>query len=875
MNSTIEVILENPILEGLVRATLVLALACIADALLRSKNPRWRILLSRSAVLLLLALPCIALLAPAWELAVLPRAGVEASIAEKKEANAATSEPTLTEAIAPMANYAVPTPQVGESPSGTMPLSHALLAFCALTSVALILGSTLRYIFTLRRARRGASAPQSVSNLSGRIARDLGLSFEPEVFLDASARAPYVFGCFRPVMVLPAHMASDTYAADLPSILSHELAHIGARDTLWIPLVHLFKQALWFHPLAWRLQHAHAEACEAVCDAQAAQYVGGAEKYSSCLARVALEVAGSRRREAMAVPMIRRSQVTRRLRVLSRGVGANSLTRGRFWMAILLASAVAFPLVSMKIVRAQDPSNEAGTGPDEPFEIITVVTLDPSTDSDQEQVRHVNKATALAQDPSTEPGGGVVGRAAILLTQATPDAADEAPESTEGHVGRIENILESPVGIVFEDIHLKDVLDFVTETYEFNIIFDNRVVAPPDWEGVPGEGNTYVTDGRISYINLKNVTLREAIKAMLRPLSLSYSVQRSFVWISSPEHIKHETFEVLETRFYELSEEEFLILFPAMQKEVRRSRDLEKPFHIEPHQMPNQLQEEMPEIREPVTGRALSFLRYNRLTGVLVIHHTPSAQQKFKELLRSLFRVPLASGTVSKEKLETRTYTVQEGALQELLLLKGVFESPVAIPVEESMGFADQLVVFIQPSEAEAYVFPDIKVPQASEPISWQRFDSTNNRLIIHHTPSALDEFEAFFRREGWAIERASESRADTLQRLEPEAALVEEEVIISDDGPLRKGTINFASDYSDGGQITVYSNGKMLGVLNDFLKAGQEAECGETHTGLSLAAEYWPHRYPYVAVAEDGTEWKGHFEIQSGGCETLVLSVE
>jgi len=92
---------------------------------------------------------------------------------------------------------------------------------------------------------------------------------------------------------------------------------------------------------------------------------------------------------------------------------------------------------------------------------------------------------------------------------------------------------------------------------------------------------------------------------------------------------------------------------------------------------------------------------------------------------------------------------------------------------------------------------------------------------------------------------------------------------------PLRKGTINFASDYTGGGQITVISNGQVLGVLNDFLEEGQTPECGETHTGQSLAAEYWPNSYPYKAVAEDGTEWQGHFEILGGACETLVLSVE
>ncbi|MCL4217041.1 MAG: tetratricopeptide repeat protein, partial [Candidatus Hydrogenedentes bacterium] len=62
----------------------------------------------------------------------------------------------------------------------------------------------------------------------------------------------------------------------------------------------------------------------------------------------------------------------------------------------------------------------------------------------------------------------------------------------------------------------------------------------------------YVTDGKVPYINLQNVTLGEAMRALLRPLNLDYSVQPGFLWISSPERIRTESFEPLTTRYYEL-----------------------------------------------------------------------------------------------------------------------------------------------------------------------------------------------------------------------------------------------------------------------------------------------------------------------------------
>ena len=50
---------------------------------------------------------------------------------------------------------------------------------------------------------------------------------------------------------------------------------------------------LWFHPLAWRIGSAHRAACDAVCDAVAASYLGDVAVYCRTLAEVALEGAAA------------------------------------------------------------------------------------------------------------------------------------------------------------------------------------------------------------------------------------------------------------------------------------------------------------------------------------------------------------------------------------------------------------------------------------------------------------------------------------------------------------------------------------------------------------------------------------------------------
>jgi len=182
---------------------------------------------------------------------------------------------------------------------------------------------------------------------------------------------------------------------------------------------------------------------------------------------------------------------------------------------------------------------------------------------------------------------------------------------SEPELSKVEQTLQSPVNIEFEDIHINDIIGFVADSYGINIVIDTRAVDPPTLvqeqqqagpggpgapfpggPGAPGAfgaqqqarpqtlaglaaqqqggfqggqfgvqgaqlgGTDYFygpkSDGKVPYISLRDVTLAEALQALLRPLGLDYSIQPGFVWVSRPEIIARETFERVETRFYEL-----------------------------------------------------------------------------------------------------------------------------------------------------------------------------------------------------------------------------------------------------------------------------------------------------------------------------------
>lgn len=215
---------------------------------------------------------------------------------------------------------------------------------------------------------------------------------------------------------------------------------------------------------------------------------------------------------------------------------------------------------------------------------------------------------------------------------SVPEIAEEREEVKE--MSEIEKILESPVSIEFEDIHINEIVDFIADSYDVNIVIDNRVVAPPPravpvvaaqpgavpgapgafpgapgapgaFPGAPGAApgafpqapgapgarpsgvaagpgmsSTYgseievdpvygeKTDGRVPYINLKSVTLGEGLQALLRPLGLDYAVQPGFIWISKPTVIRRESFEKLETRYYELRNAGSETLFKVVLRNV-------------------------------------------------------------------------------------------------------------------------------------------------------------------------------------------------------------------------------------------------------------------------------------------------------------------
>ena len=81
-----------------------------------------------------------------------------------------------------------------------------------------------------------------------------------------SLSSPVVFGCFRPVILVPAGFDDDFGAAQQEAMLAHELAHLAARDPFWQSAALWLCAALWWQPLAWWSRRRLRAASETAAD---------------------------------------------------------------------------------------------------------------------------------------------------------------------------------------------------------------------------------------------------------------------------------------------------------------------------------------------------------------------------------------------------------------------------------------------------------------------------------------------------------------------------------------------------------------------------------------------------------------------------------
>ncbi|MHC4526296.1 MAG: HEAT repeat domain-containing protein [Planctomycetota bacterium] len=488
----IEMLVEvPPLVSMLAKITIILTFGWIVHLCPRRYNPRWRVLLWRGVITGVLLVP---MLMPLKYLEVpVPRPSVPAVSAPIAfEPEVATVEPVIE--IADI----YPTRSVAELPPEHLSISVSsfsivpwakeniwlLLALgWALVAVLITLRFIAAFVRIRKKVRSSRPGPRHLEALLNRVAEDLNC--RPKIGLRYSTvfTSPFLTGLTRPVVVLPRRMIDSKYADELPAIFAHEIAHLRSRDLWWMAAARWFGIFFWFHPLAWKLRDAHSTACEQVCDAVAADYVGNAQAYSGTLASIALRIVG--RVPAVAgIPMARSSEILERLRLLQRKI--YSLPLARHWMVSSLLAGLVCLLVlgGLRLVYAER-SDDASANLKEGL----VLYYSFNKDKDRKVTDLSGQGNHGRLSSGTYIADGKIGRA--MYFNGDGDYIDIGDDSSiQSDVFTITAWIEtSDTSLKFKD---RPILSFADHSYVVSVRPDGGVLYEVSRQKVGGAGTTDV-----------------------------------------------------------------------------------------------------------------------------------------------------------------------------------------------------------------------------------------------------------------------------------------------------------------------------------------------------------------------------------------------
>lgn len=346
----------------LLKITVLLATAWLIHLSLGWRNARWRVLLWRSVIVGIVALPLAEFALPSLEVvmyreappsALLPVQALEPPIGQAQSALPIDISSSPPETLVPT----FPSPPL--SAKAWLTRNAISLAFILWAAGALIslLKMARGWVHVRTALRLSTAAPGLISACARDVAQRLDVRRAVALRVLPGLGSPFLTGMTHPVIVLSERAAVENDVLQIRAVLAHELAHVKSCDTFWMASASFLSALLWFHPLQWGLRAAHGTACEEVCDAVAADLVGGAEPYAHALAKEALAVHFA----AVApggVPMLGSSEIMHRLRRLRQGIRANALAG--HWVAVASVAGITLlaALGSLRLV--QEPPEVFG-----------------------------------------------------------------------------------------------------------------------------------------------------------------------------------------------------------------------------------------------------------------------------------------------------------------------------------------------------------------------------------------------------------------------------------------------------------------------------------------------------------------------------------
>jgi len=139
---------------------------------------------------------------------------------------------------------------------------------------------TVNISFWLKVKRNmSAVTSDSIMRLFNGCKEQLNISKNISVFKTSLVKSPTLFGFFKPKILLPAEITSQTSLSDMKYIFLHELSHIKQRDILINWITGILKIIHWFNPVIWYGFYRMKEDRELACDANVLSHLNQEEQH--------------------------------------------------------------------------------------------------------------------------------------------------------------------------------------------------------------------------------------------------------------------------------------------------------------------------------------------------------------------------------------------------------------------------------------------------------------------------------------------------------------------------------------------------------------------------------------------------------------------
>ena len=340
------------------RVTLLLLLALALAWLGRRGSPRTLHLLWTTTFALVLALPLLSLLVPSWNVPILsaPHSDPHLPVVET---TVAATRPSVAEAEARGPEIvnpgAVPGPAEVSQPTPALPGSVRIVFIAWVLGCAVSLTSLAAGVLRLRtlvRAARPLRDPDWLRQASSTGGR-MGIRRNVRLLSSATVTTPMTGGLWKPVILLP-ESALEWSPAQRDVVLAHELVHVRRRDGLRQLMRRVVLALYWFHPLAWLAALRADLASEEACDEEVLALGARPSQYARLL--FLLASTHGRRRSVLALPIVRPSQLERRIvSILRRQPPRSSVARTAVTLAGVgvagLSTAAVRPMQPAPLVR--------------------------------------------------------------------------------------------------------------------------------------------------------------------------------------------------------------------------------------------------------------------------------------------------------------------------------------------------------------------------------------------------------------------------------------------------------------------------------------------------------------------------------------------